>query len=608
MSVSESAPKPDASTHPERSWPLLVKKLLIWAIFLTAVYLVSNFFLLIFLTFMLCYLTLGVVGVCMPWLERGRERPWLRRGLTVVVLLLIPLVFLGGLGLLASRLIGQAQNVSGWLAHADPEAEIARVVEGIVGPSEFAREYGGPDDPRFQQGLAEFRERGDRYVAEYLDFPALEARLEGGFHKRFDEEERARQRFRLTREGSSSQAFADWFITQKYPQVKEQARKELAEQGRTGAIADPLLRGAVTDSPEQLLSAVRQDAPTLARLREEWTQETVEAALKAAKASPEGEAQFRSYYEERRAAQPSVVPYPFELYTALKKARPQGKQAFAAVLDQHEEAGTDREARVRADFVAAKRHELFQKWWGDNPVARFCREQAAGRLSDSGDKASAWVDAALSTFLDLPLTVATALLLSLFICVDFPALRRGVRRLRNTWLRDVYDEVAPALTRLAHLIGRSFQAQAVVSACNALLMLIGLELLGVDHALVLSILTFVLCLIPVVGVFLSSVPVVLFALLQADGGVVLAVEAVGLILVVHIIETFVLNPRIVGKFMELHPVLVIGLLPVAQYFFGIWGVILSTPVAVYVLYEWIFCEEIPGLPSRSADDSPTSSR
>jgi hypothetical protein len=44
----------------------------------------------------------------------------------------------------------------------------------------------------------------------------------------------------------------------------------------------------------------------------------------------------------------------------------------------------------------------------------------------------------------------------------------------------------------------------------------------------------------------------------------------------------------------LHPVLIIALLPVAQYFFGIWGLILATPVAVYVIHVLILRRGLPG--------------
>jgi predicted PurR-regulated permease PerM len=88
--------------------------------------------------------------------------------------------------------------------------------------------------------------------------------------------------------------------------------------------------------------------------------------------------------------------------------------------------------------------------------------------------------------------------------------------------------------------------------------------------------------------------IVAVALLQPGGGLGLALQASAAVLCVVLLEAFVFSPRILGKMMELHPVLIIALLPVAQYFFGIWGLILATPVAVYVIHVLILRRGLPG--------------
>jgi hypothetical protein len=93
---------------------------------------------------------------------------------------------------------------------------------------------------------------------------------------------------------------------------------------------------------------------------------------------------------------------------------------------------------------------------------------------------------------------------------------------------------------------------------------------------------------------LAWVLIVVIALIQLGGGLVLALKASGAVLFVLVLETFVFSPRILGKMMELHPVLTISILPVAQYFFGVWGLILATPVAVYVIYVLILRQGLPG--------------
>jgi predicted PurR-regulated permease PerM len=67
------------------------------------------------------------------------------------------------------------------------------------------------------------------------------------------------------------------------------------------------------------------------------------------------------------------------------------------------------------------------------------------------------------------------------------------------------------------------------------------------------------------------------------------------VLLVVLLETFVFSPRLLGRTMELHPVLMMALLPLAQYLFGVWGLILATPVAVYVIYVIILRRGLPGI-------------
>src|SRR5262245_29809395 len=166
-------------------WPVVVKKLAIWGLFLALVYLTRDFFFLAFMTFLFSYLALAVVGWVMARLSPDRDRPGMRRLVTLAVFVLAPLALLGGGALVMPRLIAQGQRLAGWLSQVSPESEVSRLLEDYVGPSEFRREYGGPQDSRYEKALAEFRETGERHVAAYLAFPTLEAWVEGGFNRQF---------------------------------------------------------------------------------------------------------------------------------------------------------------------------------------------------------------------------------------------------------------------------------------------------------------------------------------------------------------------------------------------------------------------------------------
>jgi predicted PurR-regulated permease PerM len=601
MNTDSSQPPDKPDRHPLPASVVLLKRLYIWALFLVLLYLARDFFFMAFMTFLFSYLTLSVVGWGMRRLSPGRDRPALRRLLTVGVFVLAPLALFGVGALIGPELVDQAERLAGWMNQASLEKEVGRLFEGAVGPSEFAHTYGGPDDPRYRQALEEFRKSGARHVAAYQEFPHLEAWVEAGFSKQFLEAERGRARQQLAQEGTSSKAFTQWFLTEKVPELQAQARKQVPEHGRPAVPVDPLVREAASAKPEQLLEQARRDPATLASLRQEWIQDSLERAVAAAKGSADYLKRFHAYYDRQRAKAPASFPYTFEQYVELQKVRPQGARAFGEALEKMMPTAQGQgEARLRADFEAAKKHELFEQWWATNSTARFVRHQIETRLG-GGD--TGHMDRVVSSLLNIPVDLGTALILSLFICIDFPNLRRAAQRLRETWLRDVYEELTPAFRDLGELMGRSLRAQGLIALCNAVLLFVGLLFLGVDHAVFLSVAAFVLCLVPTLGTVLAWALIAVMALIQPGGGMALALKASGLVLVVILIENFVLAPRIVGKMMELHPVLIIALLPLAQYFFGVWGLILATPVAVYVVHVLILRR---GLPGREASHRPAT--
>ena len=178
-----------------------------------------------------------------------------------------------------------------------------------------------------------------------------------------------------------------------------------------------------------------------------------------------------------------------------------------------------------------------------------------------------------------------------------PKLGRTVRRLEDSHVSDFYREIAPGLVSFGSLMGRAFQAQAIIAVMNAMLTLTALSIFEVENRAFLCTIVFICSFIPVVGVILSSVPIALMCLQQPGGGIVLVLELVAAIIVIHFIETTVLNPKVMGDMLKLHPLLVLIILVVGEHFFGIWGLLLGVPVCVYIFrYVILRKDEAPGSP------------
>jgi predicted PurR-regulated permease PerM len=180
-------------------------------------------------------------------------------------------------------------------------------------------------------------------------------------------------------------------------------------------------------------------------------------------------------------------------------------------------------------------------------------------------------------------TILLALLFSFLISLDLLRLGEEVRNLRNSRLRDFYEETALPVVRFGYTVGRSIQAQAMIAVVNTVLTFIGLSLLGVPSLTVLSLIVFLCSFIPVLGVFISTIPILLVAI--NSEGLNLAGLAVLMVIAVHAIEAYVLNPMIYGKHLKINSVLVLIILFIGHHAFGVWGMLLGVPVAHYFLHD-----------------------
>ena len=192
--------------------------------------------------------------------------------------------------------------------------------------------------------------------------------------------------------------------------------------------------------------------------------------------------------------------------------------------------------------------------------------------------------------------IASAFLLSLLfsflIVLDLPNLTRAVGSLKHSKLRFVYQEVAPSVYDFSRILGRALEAQFFIAVLNSVLTALGLWILGLGHYLAfLSTIVFLFSFVPMAGVFISSVPICLVALQYS--GVQTMLLAVVMISVIHMVEAYILNPRIYGSHMRINPVIVLVILTIGGKLFQFWGLVLGVP-----LCTWFFSHAIRGAKER----------
>jgi predicted PurR-regulated permease PerM len=180
------------------------------------------------------------------------------------------------------------------------------------------------------------------------------------------------------------------------------------------------------------------------------------------------------------------------------------------------------------------------------------------------------------------------LMVAAFIMLDLEKVNGFGRSLIPMVYRDDYDRIVQGINRgLTGVI----RGQLIICLVNGALTYVGLVIFNVDYALILAMVASVLSIIPIFGSIVSTIPIVLVALLSGEGGVDIArgLAALAWIIGIHLLEANMLNPKIMGTSARIHPLLVIFALIVGEHYYGLVGAILAVPVMsmIQVLFVYL---------------------
>ena len=114
----------------------------------------------------------------------------------------------------------------------------------------------------------------------------------------------------------------------------------------------------------------------------------------------------------------------------------------------------------------------------------------------------------------------------------------------------------------------------------AILTAVGLMVLKVEYAVLLGLVAGLLDIVPIVGPTLAFVLGLLFALPQ---GWLVVLGVIVVYLAAQWISNNFIRPFVFGKFLDLHPIIIIFAFLIAAQFLGVWGVILSPAIAALLL-------------------------
>lgn len=181
------------------------------------------------------------------------------------------------------------------------------------------------------------------------------------------------------------------------------------------------------------------------------------------------------------------------------------------------------------------------------------------------------------------LTFLLVFFLSLYMTKDSPSIRRYIEGL---FPRNYQSEWIDLLRRMGYIWQSFFRGQLILCIVVGITTWLALELAGMPGALLLGILAGALEILPSLGPTLSMIPAVIIALIQ--GSTVLneygvnnfgfALITVAIYFIIQQLENYILVPRIIGRGVNLHPIVVLCGVGIGFNLFGVMGALFSAPV------------------------------
>jgi len=142
------------------------------------------------------------------------------------------------------------------------------------------------------------------------------------------------------------------------------------------------------------------------------------------------------------------------------------------------------------------------------------------------------------------------------------------------------DYVVDLWERSRRKIALWMKGQVVLAFVVAVLIYLLLSLLGIEYALLLSIIAGIMELVPY-GILVALIPA--FSFSYISGGVATAFLVTGAYIIVHQFEIFLFTPLIIKKVVGLSPIVIILSILVGFELGGFWGAILAIPMAIVVM-------------------------
>lgn len=179
-------------------------------------------------------------------------------------------------------------------------------------------------------------------------------------------------------------------------------------------------------------------------------------------------------------------------------------------------------------------------------------------------------------------TILISLVIGLYMLFDFDAISKHFIKL----LPAKYQyEISCLITNIGTEVRKSVNGTLLIASMVLVCDTVGFSIVGLDAPLLFGVFCGLTDLIPYIGPYIGGAAAVIVGFSQSP---VVGISVLIICIIVQLVENYILQPVVMSKAMQLHPVTIIVGLLVFGYFFGIIGMVLATPCIALLKVIWRF--------------------
>lgn len=165
-----------------------------------------------------------------------------------------------------------------------------------------------------------------------------------------------------------------------------------------------------------------------------------------------------------------------------------------------------------------------------------------------------------------------SLILALYLLIDFDQIKKNSLKLipikKQKNVSSLFNEIEVEVRKTVNGI---ILISSIVFLCNT----VGFSIIGLEAALLIGFLCGITNIIPYIGPWIGGGFAVVIGFSQ---GTIIGFGVLIISIIVQCLENYVIQPIVMSKTTNIHPVIIMMSLLLFGHFFGILGMILSTPI------------------------------